>query len=54
MKTMKRFMLQVEAAFHMVDAYLARNRGEHTLAADCESRAYECERRIVLLELNHG
>lgn len=41
-------------AWHLVDAYLAENRGEWYAAANHRAMAYEQERQIALLEINHG
>lgn len=48
------WVLELQRRAHLVDAYLASHRGELVFAADCECRAMEIERRLVLLELNHG
>lgn len=51
MRFTKKWFLKMEYAFHMVDAYLYTNQGRMDLAADCKSRAYECERMLVWLRL---
>ena len=48
------WFLRIERAMHMADAYLADQRGDGMFRADCLSRAYECERRLAVLEINHG
>jgi hypothetical protein len=54
MKTLSRLFLRIEAGFHYADAYLAYQRGEHVIAARCEQRARECERKLDVMEVNHG
>lgn len=44
--------LRIETAYHFADAYLAAHRGDMKFAADAESRAHECERKIITIELN--
>jgi len=51
MKVLAKFFLQIEAGFHYTDAYLAYHRGEYIIAASCEQRARECERRIHIMEV---
>ena len=48
---MTRLFLKLEYAVHMVDAYLAKQRGEMAFAADCENRAREVERRLAVLTI---
>ena len=47
------WFLRLERAMHLADAYLADCRGDGVFRADCLSRAYECERRIAVLEINY-
>lgn len=42
---------KMEYAFHMVEAYLASQRGDMVFRADCLSRAYEAERKLAVMEV---
>lgn len=44
--------LKLEYRWHLADAYLARQRGENAIAADCDCRAYACQRELSILNLN--
>lgn len=52
MNFLLRWWYRHERAWHLVDAYLAINRGDGVFAADCKSRAYECERHLARLSIN--
>lgn len=47
-----KYWYMFEKQVHIVDAYLAYNRGDMLLYADSLSRAYECDRLIQRLEIN--
>jgi hypothetical protein len=53
-QTLKIWMLKCEYANHMVDAYLAEQRGDMPFRADCLSRAHEVQRRLFVEELNYA
>ena len=46
-----KYWYKLEYAFHMVEAYLAEQRGQFNIAADSKCRAWECERQLARLEL---
>ena len=49
-----RLFLRLERAIHMVDAYLAANRGDIDFELDCLSRASEFDRKLAVMRINHG
>lgn len=49
MNHLTKLFLRIEYAFHMSDAYLAEQRGDMLFAADCKSRAWEVERKLIVL-----
>ena len=51
MRLIARLVLRLEYSIHMTDAYLARCRGDALFAADCESRAWEIERRLAVMRV---
>jgi hypothetical protein len=46
------FMLRIERAFLLADAYLADCRGDMLEVAECECRARDVERQIDVIDLN--
>ena len=54
MNTLKKWWLRHLYAWHMVDAYLAEQRHEWYAAANHRALAYEVERQIAILEINHA
>lgn len=51
MRWLSSIFLRLEAAWHRADEYLALNRGDALFAADCGSRASECDRRLATMEI---
>lgn len=49
-----RLFTRLEYANHRVDEYLARMRGDHLTAADCQSRAELCMSRLFRLQIQKG
>ena len=47
-----KYWYMFEKRVHEIDAYLAYNRGNMVLYADSLSRASECERLLLKLEIN--
>lgn len=48
------FLLYWEMTFLKIDAWLFENQGNHIIAADCDCRAYDCQRKMQNLKLFRG
>lgn len=48
---LRRFGLRLQHGMCLIDAKLARERGDKLFAADCQCRAFELECRIMTLHL---